>query len=240
MYQGDLRPWERWCESRGVALVGQVTTHPRGGLPALPDRPQALRTDRPQPRRRRQGRFSSSPSNRATSPASACTAGRFPNSKDLVNWTILGHAVSDLTQIGPDLNWDRMNRYGRGVWAGSIRYHAGKFWIYFNTPDEGFFMTTATNPAGPWEPLHLPVAHERLGRRVPVLGRRRPGLPRHHPLRRRLQNPPLQADRRRQEPLDGLGPGHPPVARQRGQQALQDQRPVLPLLQRGAGRRAAS
>lgn len=76
------------------------------------------------------------------------------HSKDLVNWSILGHVVSDLTQIGPELNWDRMNRYGKGVWAGSIRYHRKKFWVYFGTPDEGYFMSTAANPAGPWEPLH--------------------------------------------------------------------------------------
>ncbi|MBC8097729.1 MAG: glycoside hydrolase 43 family protein [Akkermansiaceae bacterium] len=76
------------------------------------------------------------------------------HSKDLVNWSIAGHAVSDLTQIGPELNWDRMNRYGRGVWAGAIRHHAGKFWVYFGAPDEGYFMTSATNVAGPWAPLH--------------------------------------------------------------------------------------
>jgi len=76
------------------------------------------------------------------------------HSKDLVNWAILGHAVDDLTRIGPEMNWDRMNRYGRGIWAGAIRYHDGKFWIYFGTPDEGFFMTTANDPAGPWTPLH--------------------------------------------------------------------------------------
>ena len=75
-------------------------------------------------------------------------------SSDLVNWTIAGHAVPDLTQIGPQLNWDRMNRYGKGVWAGAIRYHDGKFWIYFGTPDEGYFMTTAKEVAGPWAPLH--------------------------------------------------------------------------------------
>ncbi|MES1167001.1 MAG: glycoside hydrolase 43 family protein, partial [Pseudomonadota bacterium] len=82
------------------------------------------------------------------------------HSRDLVNWTIAGHAVSDLTQIGPELNWDRMNRYGKGVWAGAIRFHAGKFWIYFGTPDEGYFMTTATEVGGPWAPLHavLPEA----------------------------------------------------------------------------------
>jgi len=47
-----------------------------------------------------------------------------------------------------------MNRYGRGVWAGAIRYHDDRFWIYFGTPDEGYFMTTAKEIAGPWEPLH--------------------------------------------------------------------------------------
>lgn len=75
-------------------------------------------------------------------------------SKDLVNWRVLGHAVDDVTQIGLEMNWDRMNRYGTGIWAGAIRFHDGRFWIYFGTPDEGYFMTTATNPAGPWEPLH--------------------------------------------------------------------------------------
>jgi beta-xylosidase len=76
------------------------------------------------------------------------------HSKDLVNWRILSHVVTDLTQIGPELNWDRMNRAGKGVWAGAIRHHAGKFWVYFGTPDEGYFMSTARDPAGPWEPLH--------------------------------------------------------------------------------------
>ena len=76
------------------------------------------------------------------------------HSKDLVNWQTIGHAVNDLTSISPELNWNKMNRYGKGIWAGAIRYHDDKFWIYFGTPDEGFFMTTATDPAGPWQPLH--------------------------------------------------------------------------------------
>jgi beta-xylosidase len=81
------------------------------------------------------------------------------NSRDLVNWTILGHVVTDLNQIGPELDWTKMNRSGKGVWAGAIRYHDQKFWVYFGTPDEGYFMSTATNPAGPWAPLH-PVLKE--------------------------------------------------------------------------------
>ena len=75
------------------------------------------------------------------------------HSRDLVNWTTVGHALADLTQISPELNWDRMNRYGRGIWAGTIRHHAGRFWIYFGTPDEGYFMTSAERAEGPWTPL---------------------------------------------------------------------------------------
>lgn len=75
-------------------------------------------------------------------------------SADLVNWEMISHVVNDLTQISPELNWDNMNRYGRGIWAGSIRYYNNKFWVYFGTPDEGFFMSSASDPAGPWEPLH--------------------------------------------------------------------------------------
>ena len=76
------------------------------------------------------------------------------HSKDLVNWTIKGHVVSNLNQISEEMNWTRMNRYGRGIWAGAIRYHQGKFYVYFGTPDEGYFMSTATEITGPWEPLH--------------------------------------------------------------------------------------
>ena len=75
------------------------------------------------------------------------------HSKDLVNWRICGHAVNDLTQIGPELNWSKMNRYARGIWAGCIRYHNNRFYVYFGTPDEGFFMTSAEKPEGPWDDL---------------------------------------------------------------------------------------
>lgn len=75
------------------------------------------------------------------------------HSKDLVNWEICGNAIYDLTQISEELNWTRMNRYGRGVWAGTLRYHNGRFYLFFGTPDEGFFMTSAADPKGPWEPL---------------------------------------------------------------------------------------
>ncbi len=76
------------------------------------------------------------------------------HSKDLVNWRIAGHAVTDVASISPEMDWKEMNRYGRGIWAGAIRYHDRKFWVYFGTPDEGYFMTTADKIEGPWTPLH--------------------------------------------------------------------------------------
>ena len=72
------------------------------------------------------------------------------HSSDLVNWQIVGHVVSDLTVLDPELGWDRMNRDGRGIWAGSIRYHDGRFWVYFGTPDGGIYMATASRPEGTW------------------------------------------------------------------------------------------
>ncbi|MCZ8513813.1 glycoside hydrolase 43 family protein [Paenibacillus filicis] len=72
------------------------------------------------------------------------------HSKDLVNWSILGHLISTLELPG----YDRP-QHGKGVWAPSIRYHNGKFWVFFSTPDEGIFMSTAEDPAGEWTPLHM-------------------------------------------------------------------------------------
>ncbi|MBN1866835.1 glycoside hydrolase 43 family protein [Candidatus Sumerlaeota bacterium] len=71
------------------------------------------------------------------------------HSRDLVNWTIVGHALERM----PFPAYDQP-AHGCGVWAPSLRYHEGKYWIFFGAPDEGVFMTTAENPAGPWSPLH--------------------------------------------------------------------------------------
>jgi beta-xylosidase len=75
------------------------------------------------------------------------------HSTDLVNWSIVGHAVADVSQISPAMTYTQMNRYGTGIWAGGIRYHNGRYWLYFGTPNEGYFMTTAADPAGTWDPL---------------------------------------------------------------------------------------
>ncbi len=73
------------------------------------------------------------------------------HSKDLVNWTIIGRVYDALNH---DPIYDNMNGYGKGSWAPAIRFHNGTFFVYFCTPDEGLYMSTAKKPAGPWEPLH--------------------------------------------------------------------------------------
>jgi beta-xylosidase len=71
-------------------------------------------------------------------------------SKDLINWQIIAQ-VYDRLDISEKYN--SMEKYGGGSWAPSIRYHDGKFYVYFCTPDEGLYMSTATDPAGKWAPL---------------------------------------------------------------------------------------
>ncbi len=72
------------------------------------------------------------------------------HSTDLVNWNIINHVADSL----PFESYDKP-RHGDGVWAPSIRYHDEKFWVFFGAPDEGIFMSTASDPAGEWTPLHL-------------------------------------------------------------------------------------
>ena len=68
------------------------------------------------------------------------------HSKDLVNWSIIGHAL--LKQ--PPYEHFSVPRHGDGVWAPAIRYHNGLFYIYYPDPDFGIYVVTATNVAGPW------------------------------------------------------------------------------------------
>lgn len=83
-----------------------------------------------------------------------CTPGLpILHSRDLIHWTIINHALKNLphpryAQVQP----------GCGVWAPSIRFHAGKFWIFFPTPDEGIYVVSADHPASPWSEPHLVAA----------------------------------------------------------------------------------
>src|SRR4051812_37512611 len=57
-----------------------------------------------------------------------CTPGLpILRSDDLVNWTIVNHAIDNLPD--PRGVFDKP-RHGEGVWAPAIRKHDGKFWIF--------------------------------------------------------------------------------------------------------------
>lgn len=71
------------------------------------------------------------------------------HSKDLVNWKTINYAIKD------NLPFEKYNtvHYGHGVWAPSICYHNGYFYIYFGMPDEGIFVTRTNDIYGEFEPL---------------------------------------------------------------------------------------
>ncbi len=72
-------------------------------------------------------------------------------STDMVNWEIISQVYDGFHYPG----WDEFKHYAGGAWAPAIRYHNGIYYIYFCTPDEGLFMSTAEDPHGPWSQLHL-------------------------------------------------------------------------------------
>lgn len=73
------------------------------------------------------------------------------HSKDLVNWEQLGHAIDRPGQI--DFS---KAAHSEGLWAPTIRFHEGRFYIINTYVSEGReaercnYIVTAENPAGPW------------------------------------------------------------------------------------------
>jgi len=72
-------------------------------------------------------------------------------SEDMVNW----HYISQIYRRFDEPGWDSNQHYAGGSWAPAIRYHDGLYYVYFCTPEEGLYMSTAKDPHGPWAPLHL-------------------------------------------------------------------------------------
>lgn len=83
-----------------------------------------------------------------TSSSFACVPGlQILHSKDMVNWRIIGTAIERLL---PEERFSQM-QHGNGVWAPSIRYHQGEFYIYYGDPDTGIYMVKSKDPAGKWD-----------------------------------------------------------------------------------------
>lgn len=73
------------------------------------------------------------------------------HSKDLVNWEQIGHGIERCDQL------DYKNcETSLGLWAPTIRYYQGKFYIINTFVSEGRearrdnFIITADHPEGPW------------------------------------------------------------------------------------------
>lgn len=74
------------------------------------------------------------------------------HSRDLVNWSLVNYALHQVPAEGDIKPLYATPRTGCGVWAPSIRKHEGLFYIFFPTPDEGIYVTTATDPRATWSP----------------------------------------------------------------------------------------
>lgn len=78
------------------------------------------------------------------------------HSKDLIHWEQIGYGISSPSQL------DYKNcEASLGLWAATIRYHDGTFYIINTFVSEGRearrdnYIITATNPAGPWSKAHF-------------------------------------------------------------------------------------
>ena len=83
-----------------------------------------------------------------------CTPGLpILHSKDLVNWEIINYAIGNLYE-GDCKMLEHFSKpqHGNGVWAPSIRYHDGQYYIYWGDPDFGVYVVKTVNgdPAGEW------------------------------------------------------------------------------------------
>lgn len=78
-------------------------------------------------------------------------------SPDMKHWETISYVFSRIDD-GPRYDLLEGTAYGQGQWASSIRYHDGKFYVWFTAngaPGRGF-VYTATDPAGPWKLLSRP------------------------------------------------------------------------------------
>ena len=87
-----------------------------------------------------------------TSSSFNCVPGlQILHSRDLVNWQIVGAALP-WGNVPADKY--RSVQHGCGVWAPSLRYHNGLFYIFWGDPDVGVFMTCTADVRGTWsEPV---------------------------------------------------------------------------------------
>lgn len=94
-----------------------------------------------------------------TSSSFTCWPGlQILHSTNLVDWEIVNAAVPG---YGPAEEFDKPS-HGNGIWAPCIRYHGGKYWIFWGDPDQGIFQINTEDPCGEWSEPHLVIAGKGL------------------------------------------------------------------------------
>ena len=72
------------------------------------------------------------------------------HSTDLVNWELVNYALKKQVP----LTVFEKPQHGNGVWAPSMNYRNGEFYIYYPDPDFGVYMIKTKNPRSEWsEPV---------------------------------------------------------------------------------------
>lgn len=90
--------------------------------------------------------------------------GPIMRSKDMINWEVVSY-VFDRIDDGPRYNLvNNATVYGQGQWASSIRFHMGRFYVWFTAngaPGKGFVFSSP-KAEGPWTLVSRP-AHKHDG-----------------------------------------------------------------------------
>ena len=72
-------------------------------------------------------------------------------SKDMVNWEYCAQPLKKISDADKYNLKNNQNAYSKGMWACSMKYHDGKFYILNNCNEGGAYLLTATDPEGEWE-----------------------------------------------------------------------------------------
>lgn len=76
-------------------------------------------------------------------------------SKDLVNWEYCAQPLIQLSTSDRYQLLNGQNAYAAGMWACSMAYHEGTFYILINGNDAGGWLLTTTDPEGKWQMKQL-------------------------------------------------------------------------------------
>lgn len=77
--------------------------------------------------------------------------GEILRSYDLINWEHCSYVFDRLDSTGPQRLKDGDHIYGKGMWAASLRYHEGMFYVVFVCNDtHKTYLYRAKDIAGPW------------------------------------------------------------------------------------------